>query len=322
MVARRSGHDGPDGLVIVDKPAGWTSHDVVAKSRGLLGTRKVGHAGTLDPDATGVLLLGVGRATKLLRYLSPLGKSYVGTFALGVVTSTQDSSGEVIAVFDQSDIGLDAVRAAATAFVGQIEQVPPMVSAVKVGGRRLHELAREGKEVERAARSVTITSLVISEPDSTLGPRIGGEPTAEWLAAARGGLGASFAMAVTCSSGTYVRTLAHDLGAALGRGAHLSALRRTAVGPFRIDEAVPLEQVGPDAMRPMSDVVRHLTSVTVDEALAAAVAVGKVLEQTDLGTSGEGPWAVNGPDGALLAVYEPFRGSTVKPAVVLAPASS
>jgi tRNA pseudouridine55 synthase len=321
-VARRGGHDGPDGLVVVDKPAGWTSHDVVAKSRGLLGTRKVGHAGTLDPDATGVLLLGVGRATKLLRYLSPLGKSYVGTFALGVATSSQDSSGEVTAVFDQSDVGLAAVRSAARRFEGDIEQVPPMVSAVKVGGRRLHELAREGKEVERAARPVTITSLEISEPDSGLGPRIGGEPSSDWLEAARRGRGASFGLAVTCSSGTYVRTLVHDLGAALGGGAHLSALRRTAVGPFRIDEAVPLEAVGPEAVQPMIEVVRHLPAVVVDEQLSASIAVGKVLEQSDLGVTGDGPWAMVGTGGGLLAVYEPFRGTTAKPAVVVAPGGS
>jgi tRNA pseudouridine55 synthase len=321
-VARRGGPGGPDGLVIVDKPAGWTSHDVVAKSRGLLGTRKVGHAGTLDPDATGVLLLGVGRATKLLRYLSPLGKSYIGTFALGVATSTQDSSGEVLATFDQAQVVLADVRAAAKGFMGDIEQVPPMVSALKVGGRRLHELAREGKEVERAARPVTVSSLEITEPDPGLGPRIGGEPTQEWIDAAGRGAGSSFGLAVTCSSGTYVRTLAHDLGAALGGGAHLSALRRTAVGPFGIDEAVPLEQVAPETVRPMIDVVRHLPRVEVDEALAAAIAVGKVLDRVELGVSGDGPWAVTGPDGGLLAVYEPFREATAKPAVVLAPAGS
>ncbi|HRW39594.1 MAG TPA: tRNA pseudouridine(55) synthase TruB, partial [Aquihabitans sp.] len=200
-MGRGGGHDGPDGLVVVDKPAGWTSHDVVAKSRGLLGTRKVGHAGTLDPDATGVLLLGVGRATKLLRYLSPLGKAYVGEVVLGVETSTLDAAGEVTATHDMAGTTLDDVRRAAGAFVGDIEQIPPMVSAVKVGGKRLHELARQGIEVERQPRPVTVHTL-----DVLPGPE--GEPLVVTIA-------------VSCSSGTYVRTLAADLGAALGGGAHL-----------------------------------------------------------------------------------------------------
>lgn len=308
----------PDGLVVVDKPAGWTSHDVVAKSRGLLGTRKVGHAGTLDPDATGVLLLGVGRGTKLLRFLSPLGKSYVGEAQLGVETSTLDSSGEVTAVHDQSSVTIEDLVAASSAFVGEILQTPPMVSARKVDGRRLHELAREGLEVEREARPVTIERFVVGPAPSQPGLRIGGEPSAEWLSAAAGGSGPAFAMEVTCSTGTYVRTLAADLGAALGGGAHLRSLRRTAVGPYTLDDAVPLEQVGPDRVRPLAEAVRHLPSVTVDDEGAAAVRVGKVLERAALGVEGEGPWAVFSLDGELLAVYEPFRGSTAKPSLVLA----
>lgn len=289
---------GPDGLVVVDKPAGWTSHDVVAKSRGLLGTRKVGHAGTLDPDATGVLLLGVGRATKLLRYLSPLGKSYVGEVVLGVETSTLDASGEVTATHQMPTFTVEEVAACATRFVGPIEQVPPMVSAVKVGGRRLHELARQGIEVERAPRPVTIHALDVS-------PGPGDEP-------------AVFTLAVTCSSGTYVRTLAADLGTALGGGAHLRNLRRTAVGPFTLDEAVPLEAVTPDVVRPMADAVAHLASVVVDGPQVALVAQGRVFERSELGVpGGDGPWAVVDPEGGLLAVYEPFRGQTVKPSVVL-----
>jgi tRNA pseudouridine55 synthase len=299
-MGRRGGAtDGPDGLVVVDKPAGWTSHDVVAKSRGLLGTRKVGHAGTLDPDATGVLLLGVGKATKLLRFLSPLGKSYVGEVVLGVETSTLDASGEVTATHDMAGVTLADVERVAEGFVGEILQVPPMVSALKVGGRRLHELAREGIEVEREARPVTIHELrVLPGPE--------GEPGV-------------FTVAVTCSSGTYVRTLAADLGAALGGGAHLRSLRRTAVGPFTLADAVPLEAVSPEAVRPMAEAVRHLASVTVGEERAADVAVGKVLERADLGVAaeGDGPWAVFGPGDRLLAVYEPFRGTTTKPSLVI-----
>ncbi len=311
------GPAGPDGLVVVDKPAGWTSHDVVAKSRGLLGTRKVGHAGTLDPDATGVLLLGVGRATKLLRYLSPLGKAYVGEVVLGVETSTLDAAGEVTAVHDMSAVTLDDVMRAAQAFVGPIEQVPPMVSAVKVDGKRLYELARQGIEIERQPRPVIIHSLEITPvsatPDELVGQAVAGAtdppPTATGLA---------FTMTVTCSSGTYIRTLAADIGAALGGGAHLRTLRRTSVGPFTLDDAVPLEQVDPDVLLPMSDAVRHLERVDVSDALAADVAFGKVLERAVLGVDdSDGPWAVIDGRGDLLAVYEPFRERTVKPALVI-----
>ncbi len=295
---------GPDGLAVVDKAAGWTSHDVVAKSRGLLGTRKVGHAGTLDPDATGVLLLGVGRATRLLRYLAPLGKSYVGDVMLGVETSTLDAAGDVTARHDMAGITLAEVQQmAAERFTGPIMQVPPMVSALKVGGQRLHKLARSGITVDREARPVTISALSV-----------------EAVAGAAG----VFRMSVDCSSGTYVRSLAADLGTALGGGAHLRNLRRTAVGPFTIDEAVPLDALGPEAVRPMTDAVRHLTSVSATQELAAAVAVGKVLERAELfGVGGpdeadDGPWAVLSETGDLLAVYEPHRGSTVKPSMVIA----
>jgi tRNA pseudouridine55 synthase len=296
-VGRRGGAGGPDGLVVVDKPAGWTSHDVVAKSRGLLGTRKVGHAGTLDPDATGVLLLGVGRATKLLRYLSPLGKSYVGEVAFGTETDTLDAAGTVTATYDMGEVTVADVEAVADRFRGDILQVPPMVSALKVDGKRLHQLAREGIEVERQPRPVTISHLEI----------LPGPP----------GEANVVTVAVTCSSGTYIRTLAADLGTALGGGAHLRTLRRTSVGPFTLDDAVPLEAVAPEVLRPLADAVRHLDAVVVDDDGAAAVAVGKVLERDVLGADGDGPWAVLGPDGALLAVYEPFRGTTAKPSVVI-----
>lgn len=293
----RRPHTGPDGLVVVDKPAGWTSHDVVAKSRGLLGTRKVGHAGTLDPDATGVLLLGVGKATKLLRFLSPLGKAYVGEIVLGTETSTLDASGEVTATHDMGAIGIDDVRAVAARFVGDIEQIPPMVSAVKVDGVRLHQLARQGIEVERAPRPVTVSSLeVLDGPEGAPGV---------------------FTMAVAASSGTYVRTLAADIGTALGGGAHLRALRRTSVGSFILHDAVALTKVSPDVVRPLTDAVRHLAAVVADDAMAEAVSVGKVLGRDELDAEGDGPWAVIGADEALLAVYEPFRGDTVKPSLVI-----
>jgi tRNA pseudouridine55 synthase len=300
--------------MVIDKPAGWTSHQVVVRVRRLLGTRKVGHAGTLDPDATGVLLLGVGRATRLLRYLSPLGKSYLGEVVLGVETDTLDAAGVVTARHDMTGITLaDVARVAADRFTGPIEQIPPMVSAVKVGGERLHKLARAGITVEREPRPVTIHALSVEAVDGMDG-----------MNGPAGGAGV-FRIRVECSSGTYVRSLAADLGAALGGGAHLRNLRRTAVGPFTLDEAVPLDKLGPDALRPMTEAVRHLRSMVADERLVAAAAVGKVLERAELGVDGDGgstddgPWALLSEAGELLAIYEPHRGSTVKPAIVVAP---
>ena len=325
----RSG-PGPDGVAVVDKPAGWTSHDVVAKARGLLGTRKVGHAGTLDPDATGVLVLGVGRATRLLTYLSGHDKRYVGEIVLGTATTTLDASGEVTGTWDMDGIGLAEVRAAAAGLTGEIDQVPPMVSAKRVGGRRLHALAREGVEVERQPVRVRVERFAVDEPV---------EPGV-------------YPIDVTCSAGTYIRSLAADVGAALGGGAHLRTLRRLASGPFGVDEAVPLDQLGPDRLLPPAEALRGRPRVTVGDDLAALVRNGRVLERDVLGIAppgdggaddggaddggagggvagrggagtghpDDGPWAVVDGTGALLAVYVPHRGTTVKPGVVLATA--
>ena len=288
--------EGPSGLLVVDKPPAWTSHDVVAKLRGVLGTRKDGHAGTLDPDATGVLLVGVGRVTRLLRYLSEAGKAYEGEIVLGVETTTLDAAGEVTATHDMAGVSAEQVRVAAGALVGDIEQVPPMVSAVKVGGRRLHELAREGVEVERAARPVHVSRFDLTPTDDPLVWRCD----------------------VECSSGTYIRSLAADLGAALGGGAHLRALRRTRSGPFGLEDAVPLESASLEALLPPAEALRHLAAVTIGDDLLVAIGHGKVLPLEVLGAAGEGPWRVLGPTGALLAVYEPHRDGTAKPAVVVA----
>lgn len=272
------------GLAVVDKPAGWTSHDVVAKSRGILGTKKVGHSGTLDPDATGVLLLGVGSVTRLLRFLSPLPKSYSCEIVLGVSTSTLDAGGDVVETHDM-DVTLDAVRAAAVALTGDILQVPPMVSAVQVGGKRLHELARQGIEIERAARPVTVHRFEVAPTDDAL----------------------VYRATVECSSGTFVRSLAADLGVALGGGAHLRALRRTAIGPFTEAMARPLET--PELLPPAA-AVAHLPRLHVPR---ERVAVGGVVPGNS--AEGDGPWAVlDGDD--LLAVYERSR-DRIKPAVVL-----
>lgn len=287
--------DPPVGFAVIDKPSGWTSHDVVAKSRGVFGTRKVGHSGTLDPAATGVLVLGVGRATKLLRYLSGLPKTYEATITLGVETDTLDADGEVTRTHEMAAPSIEEVVAAAQRMTGEIEQVPPMVSAVKVDGRRLHELAREGREVHRSPRPVTVTRFeVAATPDPMV-----------------------FDAVVDCSSGTYVRVLAADLGSALGGGAHLSRLRRTAVGPFGIGESHPLES--PELLAP-EEITRVLAVLRVDGGTAREVVHGKVMERESLGVhSGDrGPWAVLDAGGHLLAVYEAHRGASVKPSMVFA----
>lgn len=284
--------DGPiHGVAIVDKDAGWTSHDVVAKARGILGTRKVGHSGTLDPDATGVLVLGVGRATKLLRFLQLLPKSYECEIVFGTETNTLDAAGEVTATYDMTVDPAEATAATAQ-LTGDIQQVPPMVSAVKIDGKRLHELARKGIEVDRPPRPVTVYRYDV-------------EPTDDPLV---------YRAFVDCSSGTYVRVLAADLGHALGGGAHLRKLRRTSVGAFTLADATSLEDV---TVIPMAEAVRGFPIVRVDEATEAAIRVGAVLDSAALGVAGTGPWPILSPTGELLAMYEPFGDGRVKPVVVL-----
>jgi tRNA pseudouridine55 synthase len=281
------------GLAVVDKPAGVTSHDVVGMLRRRLGERQVGHAGTLDPDATGVLLVGVGKCTRLLRFLTDLGKTYTAEIVFGTATDTLDSSGVVTGEFDMSSLTAEQVRSVVSEHLtGPIEQIPPMVSAVKIDGRRLHELAREGVEVERAPRPVTIHRFTIEPTDDPL------VYTAE----------------VKCSKGTYIRTLADDLGRLCGGGAHLRNLRRTAVGSFGVGEAV-----GPDEVELLSlpAAVRDYAQVVVDAPTALLVGNGRMLTR-DERFVGDGPWAVLGPDGALLAMYEAHGAGTAKPSVVVA----
>lgn len=296
-----------DGLVVIDKEPGWTSHDVVAKCRGIFGQRRVGHAGTLDPGATGVLLVGLGRATRLLGYLGALPKRYVGEVVLGVATSTLDGAGEVTGRWDMAGVGLAQVEEAAAGLTGPILQVPPMVSALKVEGRRLHELARAGIELERQPRPVVVHRLVV-------------RPTAH---------PSRFGIDVTCSSGTYIRTIAADLGTALGGGAHLGALRRLSVGSFGIGESVTLQVLlGEPHARVLTpaQAIRDLDSVAVAAEAAAQVAHGRVLGARQLGIppGSTGPWAVLDTSGRLLAVYQLLdthaspEGARVKPAVVLA----
>ena len=212
------------GLVIVDKPGGWTSHDVVARIRRLAGTRRVGHAGTLDPMATGVLVVGVGQATRLLGHLALTQKQYSATVRLGQATSTDDAEGEVISRQRAADLDPELLLAAVRGLTGEIQQVPPAVSAIKVGGKRAYRLAREGTPPELAARTVRVSSLTV----------LGIRPQADLL---------DVDIEVTCSSGTYIRSIARDLGAALGVGGHLTALRRTRVGPYALAAARTLDQL-------------------------------------------------------------------------------
>jgi len=276
------------GIAVVDKPPGVTSHDVVGMLRRRFGERRVGHAGTLDPDATGVLVVAVGKATRLLRFVEKTRKGYTGEVVLGTSTSTLDSAGDVLALFDMSAVTLDdARRAVHEHLMGDIEQIPPMVSAIRVDGKRLHELAREGIEIERMPRPVTIHRFDVTG----------------WVAPG------VLSIDVECSAGTYIRTLADDLGRLLGGGAHLRNLRRTHVGAFTIAEAGSPDEC---ELLPVACAVRSLTAVTVDDAVAALVANGRVLDAWN----GYGPWAVFDGTGELLAVYEAFRGQA-KPAVVL-----
>jgi tRNA pseudouridine55 synthase len=283
------------GVAAVDKEAGWTSHDVVARCRRIFGQRRVGHAGTLDPDATGVLLVGLGRATRLLRFLTALPKTYEAEVVLGTSTSTLDASGDVTGTWDMRRVTLAEVRRAARALTGTVDQVPPMVSAVKVGGRRLHALAREGVEVERMPRPVTVYRFDVA-PGLTPGV---------------------FRIEVECSSGTYVRVLAADLGTALGGGAHLRNLRRTRVGSFEADEAHLIDELGPALVLTPAEALRDLDQVVVGSEIQQHVARGLALDRVPLGVTGDGPWGLVDEGDRLLAVYEATETDRIRPAVVL-----
>lgn len=284
-----------NGLVVVDKEAGWTSHDVVARCRRTFGQKRVGHAGTLDPDATGVLLVGLGRATRLMRFLTALPKTYEAEVVLGSATSTLDSSGDVTGTWDMEDVTLSAVRQAALALTGAIEQVPPMVSAVKVDGRRLYALAREGIEVERVARPVTVHRYDVM-PGMTPGV---------------------FRIEVECSSGTYVRVLAADLGEALGGGAHLRNLRRTRIGSFTTEDARLVDELTPAVVLTPAQAMRDLDQVVVPIDAQKLVARGLPLDRVPLGVAGDGPWGLVDEAHHLLAVYEATETDRIKPAVVI-----
>lgn len=291
-----------DGFLLVDKPAGWTSHDVVAKVRGLLRQKKVGHAGTLDPMATGLLVLGLGRATRLMRYVQGGIKEYEAVAQFGVATDTLDADGAVV-WREPMPVTLDDVASTARRFVGTIQQVPPMVSAKKIGGKRLYELARAGEVVEREPATVTIHSLTITDLAPSDYPLV--------------------SFTVRCSKGTYVRTLADDMAAALGGRAHLTELRRTCNDSLRVAAAHSIDrlQTAADAGN-IDDLVLSpavglgdLCAVTVDETTARAVRNGVPFARSAF-PDARGPVRMLGGDGRLLAVYR-AEGATVAPEVVL-----
>ncbi|MDH2903915.1 MAG: tRNA pseudouridine(55) synthase TruB [Actinomycetota bacterium] len=287
------------GLLLIDKPAGLTSHDVVARLRKVLNERRIGHAGTLDPMATGLLVVAVGSSTRLLRFAQSQSKHYIGTVRLGVATDSLDADGAIVATATVPELSLEVVNAAAAAMIGPQTQVPPMVSALKVKGRRLHELAREGIEVERAPRDIVIESFVLTPT----------EQSGDWD------------FDVTCSVGTYVRVLLSDLAMALGTLGHLTALRRIASGTHHVHDALTLEEVTAledvtSALAPPRRLVESLESHVLGEGDVAKMRMG---QRVALGESFEGDEiAVFERDGELVGVLR-RRGELWKPEIVMAP---
>ncbi|GAA2636514.1 tRNA pseudouridine(55) synthase TruB [Streptomyces axinellae] len=311
----RKRDNGPGGLVIVDKPAGFTSHDVVAKLRGMARTRRVGHAGTLDPMATGVLVLGTERATRLLGHLALTEKEYVATVRLGQDTVTEDAEGEFTASSGAKDLAREAVDAAVARLTGDILQIPSKVSAVKVDGKRAYARVREGEEVELAARPVTVSSFAVHDMREETAED--GTPVTDLL------------VSVVCSSGTYVRALARDLGSALGTGGHLTALRRTRVGPYGLEGAYTLERLQervdgeqPLPVLPLGEAAAEaFPRWDVDEEQARLIGNGARLRmpaafvrQRESGAGG-GPVAVFGPGERFVALVEEWDGKAKSLAV-------
>ena len=277
-----------DGIVVVDKPSGMTSHDVVSRMRRFAGTRKVGHAGTLDPMATGVLIVGVERATRLLGHLMLTDKTYDATIRLGVTTHTDDAEGEVLVVTDASHVADEAIHHGVQALTGSIMQRPSSVSAIKVDGVRSYDRVRAGEEIVLPERPAMISRFEIHQIRRT-------EFTVD------------IDVTVDCSSGTYIRALARDLGAGLNVGGHLTALRRTRVGAFTIDEAHSLEQLEQDCVIiPLADVVREtFPSVSVDAADVDRVLHGSRIP---IANDRDGIVGIFGPDGRVLSIAEPREG--------------
>ncbi|GAA1592843.1 tRNA pseudouridine(55) synthase TruB [Actinomadura kijaniata] len=283
------------GLVIVDKPADWTSHDVVGRLRRLARTRRVGHAGTLDPMATGVLVIGVEKATRLLGHLALTEKGYDATIRLGQATNTDDAEGEVTATASAAHVTDEALRAGIARLTGEIQQIPPQVSAIKVNGERAYKMARKGEEVELRARPVTVSEFRVTDV----------RRTGEFV---------DVDASIACSSGTYIRALARDLGAGLGVGGHLTSLRRTRVGPYDLGMARTVDQLAERMeILPIAEAVTAAfprRDVTEDD--ARRIAHGGRLAAAGLGP---GPVGVFAPDGTFLALVEE-QGRQAKPLAV------
>ncbi|MEV7339995.1 tRNA pseudouridine(55) synthase TruB [Streptomyces sp. NPDC093544] len=295
-------HQTPDGLVIVDKPSGFTSHDVVAKMRGIAKTRRVGHAGTLDPMATGVLVLGVEKATKLLGHLALTEKEYLGTVRLGQNTVTDDAEGDITSSTDASGIKRDAIDAGVAKLSGDIMQVPSKVSAIKINGVRSYKRARDGEDFEIPARPVRISSFSVYDVRDAVAED--GTPVLDLV------------VSVVCSSGTYIRALARDLGADLGVGGHLTALRRTRVGPYKLDSARTLDQLQQElTVMPVADAATAaFPRWNVDDRRAKLLLNGVRLEMPEE-YAGRGAVAVFDPAGRFLALVEDEKGKAKSLAV-------
>ncbi|WP_406337949.1 tRNA pseudouridine(55) synthase TruB [Streptomyces sp. NBC_00649] len=292
----------PDGLVIVDKPSGFTSHDVVAKMRGIAKTRRVGHAGTLDPMATGVLVLGVERATKLLGHLALTEKEYLGTIRIGQNTLTDDAEGDLTSSTDASGVRRDAIDAGVAKLTGAIMQVPSKVSAIKINGVRSYKRAREGEEFEIPARPVTVSSFTVYDIRDAVAED--GTPVLDLV------------VSVVCSSGTYIRALARDLGADLGVGGHLTALRRTRVGPYKLDSARTLDQLQEElTVMPVADAATAAFPRWDVDAKRAKLLLNGVRLEVPGEYAGAGPVAVFDPEGVFLALVEESRGKAKSLAV-------
>ncbi len=276
------------GLVLLDKPAGMTSHDAVYALRKHFGEKRIGHAGTLDPDATGLLVVGVGNATRLIRFMGDMDKTYSCEIVFGTETNTLDDSGDVVATHDMALPSLTDIQSViANWFVGNIMQVPPMVSALKVDGVRLHQLARDGVEIEREPRPITVYSFDVEETSDPMVLRAH----------------------VRCGGGTYIRSLGADLGTALGGGAHIRTLRRHSIGPYSLDESCSLQE---PQLLSVIEAVRALPKHVLTDAEVDDVLYGRVRDAWD----GNGPWAAVNATGELVAVFELWKDRVAKPTVV------
>lgn len=278
-----------NGIILIDKPQDWTSHDVVAKLRGILHERRIGHSGTLDPLATGLLVVFVGRATRAVEFAEADSKEYIAGLRLGLSTDTQDISGNVIAECSSDLPDEGAVRRAVNSFIGDIEQIPPMYSAIKIGGKKLYELARKGQSVERAPRKITVSSIEI----------IGRE-------------GGDYLLKIACSKGTYVRTLCNDIGASLGCGACMSSLRRISAGAFSVENAHSIDEVENaanegqlvDIMLPVDTLFSALPELKVPESTANRLKTGNIIKIS----AADGDYRVYSDSGEFLLVGKVENG--------------